>query len=109
MIRPATPQDADAITQGHQRLYAGEYGFDRTFDETVATILADFFASPGRGAGWVLEDAGAVAGSIFCMEDGASRARLRLFYLDAEQRGRGQGRALLERCLAMPATRVSPR
>ncbi|MGR3493038.1 MAG: hypothetical protein ACU0DW_13350 [Shimia sp.] len=78
MLRPVTEADDAAIIAAHQRLYAEGYGFDATFGAVVARVLFAFRASPGRGAGWVVDN-GAVRGSIFCMVDAGTRARLRLF------------------------------
>ncbi len=100
-LRAYTPADRDWLVERHGTLYAQAEGFDDSFAPLVGTIL-DAFATdhdPSCEAGWIAEDAGQRLGSIFCVRHDATRAKLRLFLLVPEARGRGLGQALLDRCM----------
>lgn len=100
-IRLFTPEDADWLTDQHGALYACDEGFDETFAPLVAGILADFVAKhdPSCERGWIAWDGDTRLGSIFCVRLDAQTAKLRLFLLVPEARGRGLGRQLLETCM----------
>lgn len=100
-LRPFDPSDADWLSAAHGRLYADAEGFDATFQTLVAGILADFSATqdPSCEAGWIAEQAGQRLGSIFCVRESADTAKLRLFLLLPEARGKGLGKRLLATCM----------
>ncbi len=102
MIRTFDPEDTEWLVDRHQALYAADEGFDETFGPLVRSILDEFVAGhdPAREAGWIAEDAGARLGSIFCVRHDDATAKLRLFLLVPEARGRGLGRRLLHHCMA---------
>ena len=94
--------DAGWLIMRHAESYAGDDGFDDTFEPLVARILADFLAGhdPARARGWIARVGGRRLGSIFCVEGPApDTAKLRLFYLEPEARGLGLGRRMLGECL----------
>ncbi|WP_284263077.1 GNAT family N-acetyltransferase [Roseicyclus amphidinii] len=94
--------DAGWLIMRHAEGYAGDDGFDDTFEPLVARILADFLSGhdPARARGWIARVGGRRLGSIFCVEGPApDTAKLRLFYLEPEARGLGLGRRMLEECL----------
>lgn len=101
MIRDFDPSDTDWLVDRHQALYAAEEGFDDTFGPLVRSILDDFVAGhdPACEAGWIAEEAGRRLGSIFCVRHDAQTAKLRLFLLVPEARGRGLGHRLLRHCM----------
>ena len=94
--------DAPWLIDAHASLYASEEGFDETFGEVVASILADFVEThdPEYERGWIAEIEGAPVGSIFCVRAGIYTAKLRLFLVLPTARGSGIGWQLLQRCLA---------
>ncbi|MCA0961900.1 GNAT family N-acetyltransferase [Salipiger bermudensis] len=96
-----TAADHDWLVEAHGRLYAAENGFDASFPIVVDAALQNFETShdPSCERGWVLRDGARRLGSIFCVREETSTARLRLFLLEPEMRGRGQGRRLLETCM----------
>jgi GNAT superfamily N-acetyltransferase len=100
-IRTFTPQDTGWLVDRHRALYAEADGFDQSFGDLVARILAAFNAGhdPARERGWVAERNGAPIGSIFCVGEGPRTAKLRLFLLEPEARGRGLGERLLATCM----------
>lgn len=100
-LRPFEAADATWLAEAHGRLYAADEGFDDSFAPLVAGILADFVATndADRERGWVAVRGKQRLGSIFCVDLGDGWAKLRLFLLEPEARGRGLGRQLLETCL----------
>ena len=100
MIRSFEPSDMDWLVDRHQALYAAEAGFDDTFGPLVRSILEAFVTDhdPACEAGWIAEADGERLGSIFCVRHDERTAKLRLFLLVPEARGKGLGRDLLARC-----------
>ncbi|MEO0391234.1 MAG: GNAT family N-acetyltransferase [Pseudomonadota bacterium] len=99
-IRTFEPRDIPWLVERHQTLYSQDEGFDDTFGPLVQSILEGFVADhdPKRERGWIAED-GVRLGSIFCVAGPSDLAKLRLFLLVPEARGRGLGRTLLETCI----------
>ena len=99
-ISPATAADVPAIVGLIGRVYA-EYGF--VYDPAVEIPdLLDFDAHyvPPRGAFFVARGADTIVGSVGVERLDALTAELHRLYLDADRRGRGTGRALVETVLA---------
>jgi len=101
VLRAFTATDAAWLADQHGRLYARDEGFDDTFAPLVAGILADFLADhdPTRERGWIAEQDGQRLGSIFCVSAGGQTAKLRLFLLTPDARGKGLGKRLLATCM----------
>ena len=97
ILRPFRTDDTAWVVRAHGVSYARDEGFDDSFGELVAAILADFNANhdPAREAGWIAERNGDRVGCIFCVSAGASTAKLRMFLLTPSARGQGLGRALV--------------
>ncbi|MCU0912605.1 MAG: GNAT family N-acetyltransferase [Rhodobacteraceae bacterium] len=102
--------DAPWLVDLHGRLYAEEAGFDDSFGPLVAGILRDYLATRDRTVerAWIAEDGGLRLGSIFCVRGPEGRAKLRLFLLAPEARGRGLGRRMLDLCLRHARDRGFP-
>lgn len=100
-LRPFRADDAPWLVERHGTLYAEAEGFDDSFAPLVAEILEAFVADhdPTRERGWIAEAAGQRLGSIFCVRLNETTAKLRLFLLVPEARGKGLGRRLLEACM----------
>lgn len=100
-IRPFDATDRDWLVAAHGTLYAIAEGFDETFGPLVAGILDDFLRAhdPAREAGWIAWQGGRRLGSIFCVKLDEDRAKLRLFLLVEEARGKGLGRKMLATCM----------
>ncbi|MDK3073861.1 GNAT family N-acetyltransferase [Sedimentitalea sp. JM2-8] len=101
-LRPFLASDAAWLVKQHQTLYARDEGFDETFGALVADILAEFVAQndPARERGWIAMEGERRIGSIFCVRAGPRTAKLRLFLLTPESRGKGLGKRLLKTCMA---------
>ena len=101
ILRDLEIGDAGWLIEQHGRLYAAEEGFDATFEALVAEILADFIRhrDPTCERGWIAEEDGERLGSIFCVRLTEDTAKLRLFLLVPQARGRGLGRRLLAECM----------
>ncbi len=93
--------DAGWLIQRHGELYAANDGFDATFEALVAEILAAYIRNhdPTRERAFVAWADGQRVGSVFCVRDTDTRAKLRLFLLEPSMRGRGLGKHLLAACL----------
>lgn len=101
ILRPFEPDDTDWLVQRHGCLYAQAEGFDDTFAPLVRAILDAFNADhdPECEQGWIATDGRRRLGSVFCVREDRDTARLRLFLLVPEARGKGVGRLLLEQCM----------
>ncbi|MEX3014354.1 GNAT family N-acetyltransferase [Gymnodinialimonas hymeniacidonis] len=101
-FRDLAPGDAGWLIEQHAMLYAADEGFDASFEALVARILADFIDHrrvPVERA-WIAWDGNTRLGSIFCVHGpDINTAKLRLFLLVPEARGRGLGRQMLTLCL----------
>ncbi|HKA54558.1 MAG TPA: GNAT family N-acetyltransferase [Candidatus Binatia bacterium] len=100
VIEPAGPADAPAVISLIGRVYE-EYGFIFA----PAAELPDLLAFPRHylaphGAFFVARRNGQVVGSVGVERLGESAAELHRLYLDADLRGRGLGRALVEAVIA---------
>ncbi|MBW4707769.1 GNAT family N-acetyltransferase [Roseobacter sp. YSTF-M11] len=100
-IRNFTSGDRDWLVDQHGTLYAQGEGFDDSFGALVAEILDAFLSGhdPAREAGWIAEEDGHRLGSIFCVKLTETTAKLRLFLLVPQARGRGLGKQLLRTCM----------
>ena len=88
----------------HGEVYAGEFGWDTSFEALVARIVADYAAGrdPSREAAWIAELDGRRVGCIFCVADPDEErtAKLRILLVHPDGRGQDLGRRLIDECLA---------
>jgi GNAT superfamily N-acetyltransferase len=94
--------DAGWLVERHAVLYARDEGFDKTFEALVAEILAAYIRTrdPARERAFIAVAEGRRVGSVFCVRsDEPGVAKLRLFLIEPDWRGRGLGRRLLAACL----------
>jgi GNAT superfamily N-acetyltransferase len=95
--------DAGWLIEQHGVLYARDEGFDASFEALVAEILAAFIRDhdPSAERAFVAVEGSRRLGSVFCVRSGEPGvAKLRLFLLVPEARGRGLGQRLLDACVA---------
>jgi DNA-binding MarR family transcriptional regulator/GNAT superfamily N-acetyltransferase len=99
-LRTFRTGDMGLIASRQSILYHHGYGWGRGMEvligEIVTAFLRDF--KPGREQCWVAERGGEMLGCVFLVEDGGV-ARLRLLHVEAEARGLGIGRALVDECV----------
>ncbi|WP_280465827.1 bifunctional helix-turn-helix transcriptional regulator/GNAT family N-acetyltransferase [Nocardia brasiliensis] len=100
-LRPPAPGDFGWVIERHARLYTDEYGWDGTYEELIVRIVADYLHAHDeqRERAWIAESGGAPVGSIFCVAENETTARLRLLLVEPTARGLGVGSALVEECL----------
>jgi DNA-binding MarR family transcriptional regulator/GNAT superfamily N-acetyltransferase len=102
-LRPPTVGDLGWVLHRHATVYAAEFGWDARFEDLCARIIAEYTtlhdAHPDRTAGWIAEVDGGPAGSVFCVPDGETTARLRLLLVEPWARGLGLGATLVGQCL----------
>lgn len=101
-LRPAVPDDFGWVVERHRRLYAAEHGWDATFGDLVASIIADYVGShdPDREAGWIAIVDSRRAGCIFCIRSDDETAKLRVLLVEPWARGRGVGSTLVDTCVS---------
>jgi DNA-binding MarR family transcriptional regulator/ribosomal protein S18 acetylase RimI-like enzyme len=75
-LRPLAAGDLGWVLQRHGTGYAAEFGWDASFEDFCARIVAEYPAlrdrAAGRAEGWIAEVDGVPAGSVFCVPDSAS-------------------------------------
>jgi GNAT superfamily N-acetyltransferase len=94
--------DAGWLIERHAVLYARDEGFDASFEALVADILATYIRTrdPACERAFIAVADNRLIGSVFCVRSGEPGvAKLRLFLIEPEWRGRGLGRRLLDACL----------
>ena len=99
-LRPFLPSDRAWMIDTHIQTYERDEGFVATFGELIAQILDGFLADhdPQVEQGWIAWEGDTRLGSIFCVRLSGQTAKLRLFQLVPEARGRKVGLRLLNAC-----------
>lgn len=100
-IRTHRPGDIGWIVSRHAVLYTRDYGWDGTFEAFVADIGRRFIEEfdPARERCWVAERHGDIVGSVTLVDGGEGTAKLRLLYVEADERGLGIGARLVAECI----------
>ncbi len=103
--RLGQPGDLGWVVMTHGEVYADEFGWDVTFEELVARIVADFTVhDTDREAAWIAEVEGRRAGCVFLITDphdpDGRTAKLRILLVHPAGRGLGVGGQLVDECLS---------
>ena len=102
VIRPlGRPGDLGWVVMAHGELYAGEFGWDASFEALVARIVADHAGheDDGRAGAWIAELDGRRVGCVFCTPADEQTAQLRILLVHPDARGHGLGRRLVDTCV----------
>lgn len=101
VLRDPEPGDLGWIVHRQMRVYHEEYGWDWTFEALLSQIVARFIEEfiPGRERCWIAELDGRIVGSVMLVQEDDRTAKLRLLYVEADARGLGIGRRLVDECL----------
>jgi putative acetyltransferase len=104
MIRPATNNDCDAVRTLVFEVLA-EHGLKPSPADTDADLgdLERHYLRRGGAFDVLLDDAGAIIGSVGVYPLAPDTCELRKMYLDSRHRGRGLGRLLLDHALRRAA------
>lgn len=102
VIRAHRPGDLGWVIEHQARLYADEYGWNQEFEALVAEICARFLRrfDAAREHCWIAEADGRRVGSVTLVAKSRTTAQLRMLFVDADARGLGIGRKLMEETLA---------
>ena len=101
VLRPPASGDLGWVVQRHGAVYAEEFGWNQDFEAYVARLAACYLDIRGdeRAAAWIAEVDGAPAGSVFCVPEDATTARLRMLLMERWARGLGIGTRLVDEVL----------
>lgn len=101
-VRGPEAGDLGWIVHRHGVLYAQEYGWDARFEGLVAEIVARFAAvdDAKRQRCFIAERDGAIVGSVLCVGQTRTVAKLRLLLVEPSARGLGIGARLIDECIA---------
>lgn len=101
-LRPHRPGDIGWVISRHGALYAGEFGWDPSFEALVARIGAGFIDEfqPGLERAWIAEQKGERVGAVFIVRKSKTTAQLRMLLIEPKARGQGLGRRLVDECIA---------
>lgn len=101
VLRDPEPGDLGWVIHRQSAYYADEFGWDWSFEGLVSGIVAEYVRNhdPGCERCWIAEMEGNIVGCVFVVRQDQQTAKLRMLYVDAEARGMGLGRKLVDECI----------
>jgi DNA-binding MarR family transcriptional regulator/GNAT superfamily N-acetyltransferase len=101
LLRQHQPGDLGWLVQRQAILYVEEYGWDGTYEALAAEIVAQFIKShdPKCERCWIAERDETRVGGVLVVKALDEVAKLRLLHVEAEARGLGIGKRLVEECV----------
>jgi DNA-binding MarR family transcriptional regulator/GNAT superfamily N-acetyltransferase len=101
VLRDPEPGDLGWVVHRQSVLYTKEFGWDWTFEGLVAEIVSNYVRDfiPDKEKCWIAEQDGEIIGSVFVVRQDDDTAKLRMLYVEAQARGLGLGRRLVEECI----------
>lgn len=105
VLRPLRPGDLGWMVERNGALYDQEWGWDRTYEALVASVVAAYVRDhdPKRENAWIAESGGERVGGVFCVRRTDDVAQLRLLHVEPDARGMGIGAALVGECVRFAA------
>jgi N-acetylglutamate synthase-like GNAT family acetyltransferase len=98
-IRPARPEEADALSELAQRAKA-HWGYDSAFMDACRDELTYTAEEVGAGGFFVADDDGELRGFYALAKVSPTAMELDAVFVEPDHIGRGHGRALLDHALA---------
>lgn len=101
LLRQHEAGDMGWLVSRQAYLYADEYGWDNTYEALAAEIVARFIKNfdPRHERCWIAERDGKRVGGVLIAKESDEVAKLRLLHVEAEARGLGIGKRLIEECI----------
>ena len=102
-FRSHRPGDMGLMVYRQALFYSKEYGWNETFEASLARITADFIDNfdPAKDRCWIAEKGGQFMGCVALVKhpDHEDAAKLRLLFVDENSRGLGLGSKLVNECI----------
>jgi DNA-binding MarR family transcriptional regulator/GNAT superfamily N-acetyltransferase len=101
LLRQHQPGDLGWLVSRQASLYAKEYGWNDGYEPLAAEIVAQFLKNydSKRERCWIAEKDEDRVGGVFVAKVSDEMAQLRLLHVEAEARGLGIGKRLVEECI----------
>ena len=92
------PGDLGYVIYRHGKLYGEEYNYGISFETYVGAGMYEFYKNynPEMDRVWICEHSNRIVGFVLLMHRENNTAQLRYFYLEAEYRGIGLGKKLMQ-------------